>query len=84
MEVLFPRNGFGGVTHATFTCVGCAINKAAGRAATSPYSHTMSDLPADGELAGDMSSHTRADCTRGAAFASSPEDLLLRADEVIE
>ena len=73
MEVFSKRPGIGvgGVTHATFTCMGCAIHKTAGGAATSPYSHTMSDLPADGELAGDMSSHTRADCMRGAGFAST-------------
>src|SRR5262249_30180608 len=43
-----PGIGVGGVAHATFLRVGCGVHKAAGWAANSPYSHTMSDLPADG------------------------------------
>src|SRR5262249_40092734 len=49
MEVFSKRPGIGvgGVTHATFLRVGCGVHKAAGWAANSCSSHTMSDLPAD-------------------------------------
>ena len=59
-----------------FICMGRGVDKAAGRAATAPSSHTMSNLPGRRftsisiEQAGDMCSHMRADYTRDAGFAS--------------